>query len=85
MIEAAMAGIPVVSHPHSGAQFILEDVYWLTNMDRAGSLTAKLMEIRSQGVAFDKLAALQTNAYARFSSQALVHQFVEMVTKVAYM
>ncbi|MFX4963512.1 glycosyltransferase, partial [Acinetobacter baumannii] len=29
IIEAAMAGLPIISHPHSGGKFILQDSTWM--------------------------------------------------------
>jgi len=42
MIEAAMAGLAVISHPHGGSKFVLEDERWLLDMTEAGSLAITL-------------------------------------------
>jgi glycosyltransferase involved in cell wall biosynthesis len=82
IIEAAMAGLPIVSHPHSGGRFILQDDIWMSDMSQTGALTARLQEIKARGVPALKLTALQHSAQSRFSKGALVHQFVDMVQHV---
>jgi glycosyltransferase involved in cell wall biosynthesis len=82
IIEAAMAGLPIVSHPHSGGRFILQDDIWLNDMSPVGALTARLQEIKANGVPASKLADLQRSAELRFSRGALAHQFIDMVKRV---
>jgi glycosyltransferase involved in cell wall biosynthesis len=81
IIEAAMAGLPIVSHPHSGGRFILQDDIWLNDMSSAGALSARLQEIKANGVPASKLAELQRSAESRFSRGALAHQFIDMVKR----
>jgi glycosyltransferase involved in cell wall biosynthesis len=85
IIEAAMAGLPIVSHPHSGGRFILKDDFWMNDMSQPGTLTARLEEIRANGVPYARLVELQKSADARFSKGALAHQFVDMIKHVAQM
>jgi glycosyltransferase involved in cell wall biosynthesis len=79
IIESAMAGIPIISHPHSGGKFILQDQCWLTELNEPNALRRRLLEIRAHGVPADKLAQLKKSAHERFSPAALADQFVEMV------
>jgi glycosyltransferase involved in cell wall biosynthesis len=82
IIESAMAGIPTISHPHSGGKYILQDECWLTELNEPTALRQRLLEIRSHGVPADKLARLKKSAYERFSPAALADKFVDMVTTV---
>jgi glycosyltransferase involved in cell wall biosynthesis len=82
IIESAMAGIPIISHPHSGGKYILEDECWLTELNEPTALRRRLLEIRSHGVPADKLAHLKKRAYERFSPAALADKFIEMVALV---
>jgi glycosyltransferase involved in cell wall biosynthesis len=83
IIEAAMAGLPVLSHPHAGGKFILQDEFWWTDMSLPGSLSAKLRQLKVQGAPAEKLQKLQSSAYARFSREALSGKFVDMVRRVS--
>jgi glycosyltransferase involved in cell wall biosynthesis len=83
IIEAAMAGIPIISHPHSGGKYILLDDEWMRDLSRTDALKERLLEIRANGVNQEKLAALQKSCVERFSEQALSDQFVAMIEKVA--
>ncbi len=82
IIEAAMAGIPIISHPHSGGKYILQDDFWLTDLNEPDALRQKLLEIRAHGVPADKLVQLKQKAYERFSPTALADSFVDMVTRL---
>lgn len=82
IIEAAMAGLPIISHPHSGGKFILQDSTWMTDMSVPGALTERLNEFRAAPVSPEKLKALQSSAQSRFSAEVLADQFVEMVKSV---
>ena len=83
IIEAAMAGIPVISHPHSGGKYILRDDEWLCDLSKSGALKERLLEIKKNGVNQEKQADLQITCVERFSEKALSDQFVAMVEKVA--
>lgn len=82
LIEAAMAGLPIVSHPHSGGQFILQDDLWMTDLSQAGSLTKRLAQLKNNPPSKEKIKQLQTQAIERFSDRALAPQFYEMVKPI---
>lgn len=79
LIEAAMAGLPIVSHSHSGGQFILQDDFWMTDLSQAGSLTRRLTQLRTNPPDPERIKQLQTQAIERFSDRALAPVFYEMV------
>ncbi len=79
LIEAAMAGLPIVSHPHSGARFILQDYFWMTDLSQVGSLASRLTEFRNNPPNTEKVEKLETQAIDRFSDRALAPQFYAMV------
>jgi glycosyltransferase involved in cell wall biosynthesis len=83
IIEAAMAGLPIISHPHSGGKYILRDDEWMRDLSEPEALKVRLLEIREHGVDQEKLANLQKSCFERFSEQALSDQFVAMIEKVA--
>ena len=85
IIEAAMAGLPVISHPHSGGKYILQDDAWLTDLSHTNALTNKLLEFRNKPVAAEKLRTLQASAQCRFSKEVLANQFVDMVRRAQQM
>ena len=79
LIEAAMAGLPIVSHPHSGSKFVLQDDFWMTDLSKTGSLTTRLTQLRNDPPAEEKVRDLQTQVINRFSDRVLVPQFYQMV------
>ncbi len=81
IIEAAMAGLPIISHPHSGGRYILQDDTWLTDLSRSGALADKLLEFRNRRLPAEKLRDLQESAQSRFSKEVLANQFVQMVKR----
>jgi len=83
IIEAAMAGVAIISHPHSGGKYILRDDEWMRDLSQPNALKERLLEIRADGVNQEKLASLQKSCVERFSEQALSDQFVAMIEKVA--
>jgi glycosyltransferase involved in cell wall biosynthesis len=82
IIEAAMAGLPIISHPHSGGRYILQDSRWLVDMSQVGALRERLLALRANGVSAQALRELQKDATARFGKDVLASQFAEMVTHV---
>jgi glycosyltransferase involved in cell wall biosynthesis len=78
-----MAGLPIISHPHSGGKYILRDDEWMRDLSEPEALKVRLLEIREHGVDQEKLANLQKSCFERFSEQALSDQFVAMIEKVA--
>lgn len=82
LIEAAMAGLPIVSHPHPGAQFILQDDLWMTDLSQAGNLAKRLTQLRNNPPDLEKIKLLKTQAIERFSDRALAPKFYEMVKDI---
>ena len=82
IIESAMAGLPIISHPHAGGKYILVDEFWLTELKEPTALRGRLLQIRNDGVPADKLAQLKNSAGQRFSPAALADDFVHMVLNV---
>lgn len=82
IIEAAMAGIPIVSHPHSGGRYILEDPIWLEDLSQPGNLTRRLVTIKQFGVSTEQLADLQKNTCSRFTPGRLADKFVDIATSL---
>ncbi len=83
VIEAAMAGLPVICHPHGGSRYIVDnEQYWLRDLSQEGSLSRRITEIRRQGIDPARLAALKRQVRERFGEQALVSEFTTMVERL---
>src|SRR5207302_5150224 len=82
VIEAVLAGVPVVVHPHGGAKFILQDDRWMQDLSQKGNLAKRLHNLKQSPPSLDDLAELRERVKARFDERALVRQFREMLQRV---
>jgi glycosyltransferase involved in cell wall biosynthesis len=82
LIEAAMAGLPIISHPHPGSRFVLQDDFWMTDLSQAGSLAKRLTQFKTNPPEPEKIKELQNQVIERFSDRALAPKFSEMVKDV---
>lgn len=82
LIEAVMAELPVVCHPHPGGKYILEDDQWLVDMSTKGALANRLKFLRSRPRPEEEIKRLQNRAIERFSADTLAEEFYEMVERV---
>lgn len=86
LIEAALAGVPLVAHPNEGSRFVLaDDPSWLVDLSEPGNLTRRLTKLRRSPPPAEHLARVRDAVGRRFSSPALVEAFVEMVHSAATM
>ncbi|MBU6452347.1 MAG: glycosyltransferase family 4 protein [Cyanobacteria bacterium REEB67] len=84
VVEAVLAGLPVVVHPHDGGRFVIEDEYWLTDLSAPGNLTNRLNWMRRNTRAnLARIKILQNNVSTRFSAEALAGKFEAMVKRAA--
>jgi glycosyltransferase involved in cell wall biosynthesis len=81
LVEAAMAGLPIVSHPHAGSRFILQDDFWMADLSQTGNLAKRLAQFKNHPPDKGRIKQLQTQVLERFSDRALAPQFYEMVQK----
>lgn len=82
LLEAALCGLPVVTHPHDGAQFVIADDYWMTDMSGTGNLTSRLEWLKDNAVAVaPHVKHLKDDVHKRFSEESLVRQFQQMVRR----
>lgn len=84
MIEAALAGIPVLSHPHGGSRYILQDENCFVDMSERGNLTRRLAELRSFPPSESQLIELKREVHERFSESKLSCDFEAMLWKVCH-
>ncbi len=84
LIEAAMAGIPIICHPHGGAKFILQDEYWMHDISTRGALVKRIRKLRQNPPSANHLINLQRNVSERFSDRALAVKFQQMVAKTLH-
>jgi glycosyltransferase involved in cell wall biosynthesis len=82
LIEAVMAELPVICHPHPGGKYILEDDQWLVDLSAKGALTNRLKTLRARPLPEEEIKRLQNRAIERFSADTLAGEFYEMVRRV---
>jgi 1,2-diacylglycerol 3-alpha-glucosyltransferase len=82
LIEAVMAELPVICHPHPGGKYILEDDQWLVDLSEKGALTNRLKTLKCQPRPEEEIKRLQFRAIERFSADTLAGKFYEMVERV---
>lgn len=85
LLEAALCGLPVVTHPHDGAQFVIADDFWMTDMSEEGSLSKRLIWLKDNAADIvGHVQQLKDDVNKRFSEEALVRQFQQMVRRTVY-
>lgn len=84
LIEAALAGLPVLCHPHGGGKYILQDDQWLMDMSVPGNLSMKIQEFATSPPSSDALAKLKAKVQQRFDEDELSKRFAAMVEQVLY-
>jgi glycosyltransferase involved in cell wall biosynthesis len=82
MVEAAMAGLPVLGHPHGGSKYILQDEQWMLDMLKPGNLAQRLREIRQKPFSKSDLNKLTTQVHDRFNEKTIASAFESMVKQV---
>lgn len=82
LLEAALCGLPVITHPHDGAQFVIADDFWMTDLSEEGNLTKRLAWFKENATAVaGHVRQLKDDVNKRFSEEALVRQFQQMVRR----
>ncbi len=82
LLEAALCGLPVVTHPHDGAKFVIADEFWMTDLSEEGNLTRRLEWLKGNAAGIkDHVQQLQDDVTSRFSEEILVRQFQQMVRR----
>jgi 1,2-diacylglycerol 3-alpha-glucosyltransferase len=82
LVEAALYGLPVVTHGHEGAQFSIQDDYWFEDLSQPGNLTRRLTYWKQNPPAKERVAQLTTAVRERFSATKQALQFEDMVYRV---
>jgi 1,2-diacylglycerol 3-alpha-glucosyltransferase len=82
LIEAVMAELPVICHPHPGGEYILENDQWLVDLSITGALANRLKILRGYPRPEEEMKRLQNRAIERFSADTLAGEFYEMVARV---
>jgi glycosyltransferase involved in cell wall biosynthesis len=82
LIEAVMAELPVICHPHPGGKYILEDDQWLVDLSTKGALANRVKILRSYPRPEEEIRRLQNRAMERFSADTLAGEFYKMVERV---
>ena len=82
LIEAVMAELPVICHPHPGGRYILEDDQWLVDLSTKDALANRVKILRNYPRPEEELRRLQNRAMERFSADTLAGEFYKMVERV---
>lgn len=83
LLEAALCGLPVVTHPHDGAQFVIADDFWMTDLSEEGNLAKRLTWLKENATTIEgHVQQLKDSVNKRFSEESLVRQFQQMVRRV---
>lgn len=82
LLEAALCGLPVLTHPHDGADYVIARDFWMTDMSQPGNLAAKLawMKENPEIVEAERLA-LQKDVMQRFDEETLAIRFKAMIER----
>ena len=83
LVEAVLAGTPVVSHEHGASKFLLREHERMTDLSQPGNLTRRLLELMQSPPERDDLIMLQERAREQFSQETTVQRFYEMVARVS--
>jgi len=82
LAEAAMCGLPLISHPHHGARYIIQNEFWMTDLSEPGNLTSRLLWMRHNNVQVaTELEKLKADVNARFNEKLQAAKFESMVFK----
>ncbi len=81
LIEAAIIGTPIICHPHSGAQFIIEDWHWMRDLSTNGALASSIVQMRENPPSRTETDLLRHKVCEKFSAKVLAADFVRMVEK----
>ena len=79
IVEAVLCGLPILTHPHSGAKYAIEDPAWMVDMRDSGNLASRLLEMKGNPPTRACLSALRTRIEERFLDRNMVPQFQEMI------
>lgn len=79
LVEAAMSGLPIFTHRHPAAEYVLQDELWLGDLSTSGTLSRRLAEWKKAPPPVEVCRQLQVRAAQRFSAQALAPQFRMMI------
>lgn len=82
LIEAAMAGLPIISHPHAGSKFILKDDFWLTDMSQPGNLLNRLRCFRQEPPDPARVENTKLDVYERFNEKRITSEFMDMIRHI---
>lgn len=82
MIEAAMAGLPIVCHPHGGSRYILQEESCFLDLTASGNLARRLSELRQKPLSPAALQKIKESVRSRFNEDKLRTDFENMVKNV---
>ncbi len=82
ILEARVAGVPIVAHPHGGSRYILEDdPRGLCDLSRRGALARRLAELRAHPPDAPSLQDSAARALERFGPTSAVDRFAALLRR----
>jgi glycosyltransferase involved in cell wall biosynthesis len=83
IVESVMAGLPVITHSHVASRFVLgADNEWMCDLTKEGALRDRILELRSDTSAGERILKSQGRVRDLFSPEALAPRFYDMVMRV---
>jgi glycosyltransferase involved in cell wall biosynthesis len=82
-VEAVLAELPVVMHPHGASRILSEHGFTATDLSKPGNLATRLTELRKTPPDAKSLKKLATALKSSLSEANLTKKFVNMIQQVA--
>ncbi|HEY9774956.1 MAG TPA: glycosyltransferase family 4 protein [Planktothrix sp.] len=82
--EAVMAGLPVITHSHTASRYILgtSQCEWMVDLTQSGAVRQRVLELRGDKGARDRVKLAQPRVTECFSAQSLVPKFYDMAVRL---
>jgi glycosyltransferase involved in cell wall biosynthesis len=82
-IEAVLAGLPVVMHPHGASRILTEHGFEATDLSKPGNLAKRLEQLRATPPDPQALSGLAASLRLNLSEATLTERFIKMINQIA--
>lgn len=82
-VEAAMAELPVIMHPHGASRILSQHGFEATDLSEPGKLASRLQQLRATPADPDALKHLANSLKSSLSEDALTERFINMIKQIA--
>lgn len=79
LIEAALQGLPIITHPHPGALQLTNDRQWLADLSAPGNLAQRLAQLYAHPPSPEILNALKQRAVELTDNNKMIMEFRQML------